>query len=130
MPSNLIAFAQKELLGTLLSQQQRRVFPLSLTQRRFWFQEQRYRGNPAYDASFGFRQQGNPKTGARESIARELVQRQKILCTIFETYAGHPVQVKTKDATMMADQLNEFLHRMERGDSFHACLDEAAVSHR
>ena len=39
---NLLALEQKELLVTLLSQEQRRVFPLSLAQQRLWFLDQLY----------------------------------------------------------------------------------------
>ena len=87
---NLLALEQKELLVTLLSQEQRRVFPLSLAQQRLWFLDQLYPGNPAYNVSFGFRLQGNLNPGALELSARELIQRHEILRTSFESQRRSP----------------------------------------
>ncbi len=97
---NLLALEQKELLVTLLSQEQRRVFPLSLAQQRLWFLDLLYPGNPAYNVSFGFRLQGNLNTGALELSARELIQRHEILRTSFEISSGHPVQVVAADSAI------------------------------
>jgi len=92
-PFNLSAVRQKELLVDLLSRKPKRIFPLSLAQQRLWFLDQLYPGNPAYNVPFGLRLRGNLNPDALELSVRELIQRHEILRTIFETDAGHPVQV-------------------------------------
>jgi thioesterase domain-containing protein/acyl carrier protein len=101
--SHLVAMEQKELLASLcslLSQEQGRVFPLSLAQQRLWFLDQLYPGNAAYNVPFGLRLQGNLNPGALELSARELIQRHEILRTSFERGAGRPVQVVAADSVI------------------------------
>src|ERR1700741_1429538 len=95
--SNPVTLEQKELLVSFLSQEQRRVFPLSLAQQRLWFLDRLHSGNPAYNVPFGLRLQGNLNPGALELSARELIRRHEILRTSFETDAGQPVQVVAAD---------------------------------
>src|SRR5271165_581238 len=99
-PSNLSVVEQKELLVGLLSQEPKRVFPLSLAQQRLWFLDQLHPGNPAYNVPFGLRLRGNLIPGALELGVRRLIQRHEILRTRFELEDGHPVQVVAADSVM------------------------------
>src|SRR5271163_1263274 len=97
-PPDLSMAEQRELLVGLLTQEAKRVFPLSLAQQRLWFLDQLYPGNPAYNVPFGLRLRGNLDLGTLKLSVRELIQRHEILRTSFETHSGHPVQVVVVDS--------------------------------
>jgi thioesterase domain-containing protein/acyl carrier protein len=98
VPSNLVALEQKELLVSLLSQEPKRVFPLSWAQQRLWFLDQLHPGNPAHNVPFGLRLHGKLDQGALELSVQKLIQRHEILRTRFETDAGRPVQIVAADS--------------------------------
>ncbi|HET7462908.1 MAG TPA: condensation domain-containing protein, partial [Longimicrobium sp.] len=69
--------------------------PLSLEQRRLWYQLQLAPGYPLYTIPLGFRLRGRVDVDALVDALRELVQRHEVLRTAFRESAGIPVQEVT-----------------------------------
>src|SRR5271163_4728962 len=99
-PPDLSMAEQRELLVGLLTQEAKRVFPLSLAQQRLWFLDQLHPGNPACNVPFGLRLRGYLIPGALELSVRRLIQRHEILRTRFETESGHPVQAVAEESVI------------------------------
>jgi len=99
--SNLSVVENRELLVSLLSQQaSREAFPLSLAQKRLWFIDQLYPGNPAYNVPFAMKLKGELSRAALQRALRDLVERHEILRTRFQSDGDCPLQTVTTDYTI------------------------------
>jgi hypothetical protein len=80
--------------------------PLSLEQRRLWYQLQLAPGYPLYTIPLGFRLRGKVDVDALVASLRELVDRHEVLRTAFRESAGIPVQEVTDGAAFTPEVLD------------------------